>query len=112
MMQMIVRNYVYSIFNYAAKQGLHQREAVMERRRLGIVKWFKKEKGYGRIMLDGQDGDHVFVHYSQIRPDPDKFPTGFRFLNSGQKVSFILVEKPWVSDSQRLSATDVEILED
>lgn len=32
-------------------------------KREGIVKWFKDEKGYGRIMLDGEDGNHVFVHY-------------------------------------------------
>nr|WP_029420171.1 cold shock domain-containing protein [Alicyclobacillus macrosporangiidus] len=81
-------------------------------RREGIVKWFKEDKGYGRIMLDGQDGNHVFVHYTEIRPDPQRFPTGFRFLKEGQKVSFNLVEHPHIGDSQRRTATDVEILED
>jgi len=33
-------------------------------KREGIVKWFKEEKGYGRIMLDGEDGNHVFVPFS------------------------------------------------
>ena len=37
--------------------------------REGIVKWFKEEKGYGRIVLDGEDGNHVFVHFSSILPD-------------------------------------------
>ncbi|WP_281245590.1 cold-shock protein [Alicyclobacillus macrosporangiidus] len=76
------------------------------------MKWYKEDKGYGRIMLDGQDGNHVFVHYTEIRPDTVRFPTGFRFLKEGQKVSFILVEKPHANDSQRLTATDVEILAD
>lgn len=31
----------------------------MEERRCGIVKWYKEDKGYGRIMLDGQEGNHV-----------------------------------------------------
>ena len=35
-------------------------------RREGIVKWFKEEKGYGRIMLDGEDGNHIFVHFSRF----------------------------------------------
>ncbi|GMA51744.1 hypothetical protein GCM10025857_31010 [Alicyclobacillus contaminans] len=81
-------------------------------RREGIVKWFKEEKGYGRIMLEGQDGNHVFVHFSGIRPDPVRFPNGFRFLKEGQKVSFHLIERPHATDSQRLTATDVEILSD
>ncbi|PSR28838.1 MAG: hypothetical protein C7B46_18900 [Sulfobacillus benefaciens] len=49
----------------------------------GIVKWYKEDKGYGRIMLDGQDGNHVFVHFTAIRPDPVRFPTGYRFLKEG-----------------------------
>ena len=49
----------------------------------GIVKWYKDDKGYGRIMLDGQDGNHVFVHFTAIRPDPVRFPTGYRFLKEG-----------------------------
>ena len=36
-------------------------------KREGIVKWFKEEKGYGRIMLDGEDQNHVFVHFSSVQ---------------------------------------------
>ncbi|MFZ0577177.1 MAG: cold shock domain-containing protein [Psychrobacillus psychrotolerans] len=61
-------------------------------KREGIVKWFKEEKGYGRIMLHGEDGNHVFVHFSSILPDKERLPNGFRFLKQGQKVSFDLVE--------------------
>lgn len=78
-------------------------------RREGVVKWYKDDKGYGRIMLDGQDGRHVFVHFSAIRPEPDRFPTGYRFLKEGQKVAFNLIETN-ASDSQRLTAADVEVL--
>lgn len=63
-------------------------------RREGIVKWYKEDKGCGRIMLDSQDGNHVFVHFTAIRPDPVRFPTGYRFLKKGQTVGFNLVETP------------------
>ena len=80
-------------------------------RREGIVKWYKEDKGYGRIMLDGKDGNHVFVHFSAIRSDPARFPTGYRFLKEGQTVAFNLIETN-ASDSQRLTAADVEVLSD
>jgi CspA family cold shock protein len=84
----------------------------MADRRTGIVKWFKEDKGYGRIMLDGQDGNHVFVHFSEILPDPARLPNGFRILKEGQKVAFDLFEFPNIVDSQRLTAKNVQILED
>ncbi|WP_438495184.1 cold-shock protein [Paenibacillus sp. IHBB 3054] len=84
----------------------------MAERRCGIVKWFKEDKGYGRIMLDGQDDNHVFVHFSEIRPDPVRLPNGFRFLKEGQKVAFDLFEFPNMVDSQRWTAKNVQILED
>jgi CspA family cold shock protein len=51
---------------------------------LGIVKWFKAEKGYGFISVEG--GKDVFVHYSAIRQD------GFRSLQEGQQVQFDVVD--------------------
>ncbi len=80
-------------------------------RREGTVKWYKEDKGYGRIMLDGRDGNHVFVHFSAIRSDPVRFPTRYRFLKEGQTVAFDLIETN-ASDSQRLTAADVEVLSD
>ena len=80
-------------------------------RRAGVVKWYKEDKGYGRMLLEGQDGDDVFVHFSAIRPDPLRFPTGYRFLQAGQKVAFDLFETH-ASDRQRFTAADVEILLD
>lgn len=50
----------------------------------GTVKWFSPEKGYGFIARD--DGDDVFVHYSEIAMN------GFRTLEEGQDVEFEVVE--------------------
>ncbi|WP_129692218.1 cold-shock protein [Gottfriedia acidiceleris] len=83
----------------------------MSLKREGIVKWFKEEKGYGRIILDGNDGFHVFVHFSSIMPDHIRFPDGYRFLKQGQKVLFDLIEIPGSTD-QSLVAGNVVILSD
>ena len=47
---------------------------------IGTVKWFNESKGYGFISRD--EGDDVFVHYSEIQGD------GFRTLREGDKVEF------------------------
>ena len=46
----------------------------------GAVKWFSNEKGYG--FIEREDGDDVFVHFSQIAGD------GFKSLEEGQRVEF------------------------
>ncbi|WEG12234.1 cold shock domain-containing protein [Pullulanibacillus sp. KACC 23026] len=79
----------------------------MVERRKGIVKWFKEEKGYGRIMLDGIDGNHVFVHFSEIISG-----NSYKSLKEGKKVVFDLIEIPNASDSQQLTAKNVEIIDD
>jgi CspA family cold shock protein len=50
-------------------------------RRNGTVRWYKDEKGYGRITAD--DGEVLFVHFSGILGD------GYRSLEQGQQVSFV-----------------------
>ena len=45
------------------------------------MRWYKDEKGYGRITAD--DGEVLFVHFSGIEGE------GFRSLEDGQRVSFI-----------------------
>jgi CspA family cold shock protein len=46
----------------------------------GTVKFFNSEKGFGFISRD--DGDDIFVHFSNIDGD------GFKTLEEGQAVEF------------------------
>ncbi len=48
----------------------------------GQVIWFNDSKGFG--LIENEDGDTVFVHYSSIEGD------GFRSLRVGQHVQFDL----------------------
>ena len=52
------------------------------------VKWFDAKKGYGFINHP-EDGDDVFVHYSQIESDND-----FKTLRTGQTVHFEMEDGP------------------
>lgn len=46
----------------------------------GTVKFFNAEKGFG--FISREDGDDVFVHYSNIEG------SGYRSLEEGQRVEF------------------------
>ena len=61
----------------------------------GVVKWFNEEKGFGFITSD--DGQDVFVHYSNIIAD------GYKKLEEGKRVCFNLQES-----ERGLSAINVE----
>ena len=52
--------------------------------RVGKIKWFNNEKGYGFIEVEG--GEDVFVHFSAIQAE------GFKSLEEGAEVSFEIVE--------------------
>ena len=52
----------------------------------GTVKWFNAGKGFGFIQRE--NGEDVFVHFSQIAQD------GYKSLEQGQRVSFEITEGP------------------
>ena len=59
--------------------GQQQRELTGEKA-TGTVKFFNSEKGYG--FISREDGDDVFVHFSNIQG------TGYKTLEEGQTVEF------------------------
>ena len=58
----------------------------MSDRIIGTVKWFNNAKGYG--FLAQEEGEDVFVHYSEIQAE------GFKTLDEGQEVEFSIEEGP------------------
>jgi cold shock protein len=58
----------------------------MSERQIGTVKWFNDAKGFGFISRDS--GDDLFVHFRAIQSN------GFKSLQEGQKVSFIVTTGP------------------
>jgi len=52
----------------------------------GQVKSFNKKKGYGFIVVDGEDEMEIFVHYSDIEGG------GYRLLLPDEPVEFEIVE--------------------
>jgi CspA family cold shock protein len=58
-----------------------RRPDLLGQRRTGTVRWYKDDKGYGRIAAD--DGELLFVHFSGIVGE------GLRSLEQGQRVSFV-----------------------
>ncbi len=52
----------------------------------GTVKWFNETKGFGFITRE--DGQDVFVHYSEIQSN------GFKTLAEGQAVTFEVADGP------------------
>ena len=56
----------------------------MTDKQIGTVKWFNNVKGFGFIQKE--DGNDLFVHYSQIHGD------GYKTLKDGQQVSFKIGE--------------------
>ena len=59
----------------------------MSERVNGTVKWFNNAKGFGFITRAENDDD-LFVHFRSIQGE------GFRTLDEGQDVEFVVVEGP------------------
>ena len=52
--------------------------------KIGTVKWFNNEKGFGFISIEGEND--MFVHFSAIQGE------GFKSLDEGQAVTYDLTE--------------------
>lgn len=63
----------------------------------GVVKWFSESRGYGFI-TPNRGGDDVFAHYSAIEMD------GYKTLQEGQCVEFVLEEGPKGPEAWRIRA--------
>jgi CspA family cold shock protein len=59
----------------------------MSERVTGTVKWFNNAKGFGFITRE-ENEDDLFVHFRSIQGD------GYRTLDEGQAVEFVVVEGP------------------
>ncbi len=60
------------------------KDAMLQSRERGTVKWFNDSKGFGFI-TPSNGGEDVFVHFSAIQAD------GFKSLAEGQKVEYEVV---------------------
>lgn len=52
--------------------------------KVGKIKWFNNEKGYG--FIEGDADEDIFVHYSAIKQE------GYKSLSEGQIVEYELLE--------------------
>lgn len=52
--------------------------------KIGKIKWFNNEKGYG--FIEGESGEDIFVHYTAIKQE------GYKSLSEGQMVEYELLE--------------------
>ena len=64
---------------------------------IGHVKWFDKTKGFG--FIEQEDGDDVFLHFSEIQSE------GFKVLIEGQAVRFSIQQ-----GAKGLQASNVEVI--
>ena len=61
----------------------------------GTVKWFNAAKGFGFIARE--TGEDIFVHFSAIEA------TGYRSLDEGAKVAFIVKRGPKGLQAEQVS---------
>ncbi len=66
----------------------------------GKVKWFSNERGYGFLLVDGDEANNeYFVHFSSIDMD------GYKTLKAGQGVVFELKDT-----DKGIQAVNVELV--
>ena len=71
----------------------------MAAREQGTVKWFNNSKGFGFIARDN-NGEDVFVHHTAITG------TGYKSLNEGQRVEFLVTKGQKGLQAEEVSAID------
>ncbi|MCO2761993.1 cold-shock protein [Pseudomonas aeruginosa] len=69
----------------------------MSNRQNGTVKWLNDAKGFG--FITPESGNDLFVHFRSIQG------TGFKSLQEGQKVSFVVV-----NGQKGLQADEVQVV--
>lgn len=69
----------------------------MSNRQNGTVKWFNDAKGFG--FITPESGNDLFAHFRSIQG------TGFKSLQEGQKVSFVVV-----NGQKGLQADEVQVV--
>jgi CspA family cold shock protein len=84
-----------------SREVMEERRARPPRVLTGTVRWWKDEKGYGRIT--GDDGYIYFSHFSALEMD------GYKSLREGQRVEFTAVEA--MADHGRAGAANVRVIE-
>jgi cold shock protein len=79
-----------------------ERQAQQGRVVTGTVRWWRDDKGYGRIT--GDDGYIYFCHFSALQME------GYKTLRQGQRVEFERVEG--MADRGRAGAANVRVVGD
>ena len=68
--------------------------------KVGKIKWFNNEKGYG--FIEGANDEDIFVHYSAIEKE------GYKTLSEGQLVEFTLIET--AKGNQAINVREVSLM--
>jgi cold shock CspA family protein len=98
-----MKPYFVSLLNHRRQESTNVSRMNQPKRERDRVRWFKIDKGYGRITSD-EFNDILFVHFSSIIQEG-----GFRALREGQLVEYTRSLGPGPRGS-RAVATEVVVV--